>query len=780
MTTSMERTELPRESQEESGDSATHASLNPLKSCSTSQSSSSPDSNQTTPVYPSTSLALFLYWIFPVFLLSIFGRSGVDTNLPRLPVPPNSKSFGVQFHPAALDKAGRDYEHKKKEFEKQFYQEKKKQKSHEVEKEKKKIQREEIITTDPLELDTSSWPSSYKSLVNDIQRRRPTWQHGPKKKMIDNHSPNAATKSISSTEATPSSREANPERRAFREKIDSLKMEYERDTTNVFKALEYADAMRIWGMTFFDGGSFDNEAIQVYTTTLTHLTQAREKAQQQGLPTNETQSGLKVQVPMELHLRYEQKSMDGLLCAVYTALGKLYFMAGLFERSEQALSNCLEKIEPHYLEAAHNRGSARIVLGKFEAAAQDYSLVIREDVDHAFPDAYSGMVRILETKPVAVPGGWDSVAEPLNTLIPTFENLLSTQKDTQYFHGIAGALRRFHHALFVYNDRETKDYDTAWDHLMKSHQFKLQLLPAFPMGSEWNRLTQIQKVFVSGFWPPGIGSLSKVPIFVIGFARSGSTLLERVLDAHPFIAGLGENSVFNGRLDNIRMRFVQASDAGGRDIPNLAVDIADEVVSAMQEQWQGLQKNTMAGGADSEKQPLRFVDKMLTNYFNVGFIHMLFPKALILHVIREPLDTLFSAYKHDFPSDRLAHIVDPQVLIELYASYRETINHWEQVLPNRITHIRYEDLVNDFPTMAQAIIEATGLPWDESVLDFHTKKHAVNTYSSTQVRKNVYQDSIQSWKRYETHLAPLINLLGDYKEYNQPSTIKKTTAKDEL
>ena len=75
-------------------------------------------------------------------------------------------------------------------------------------------------------------------------------------------------------------------------------------------------------------------------------------------------------------------------------------------------------------------------------------------------------------------------------------------------------------------------------------------------------------------------------------------------------------------------------------------------------------------------------------------------------------------------------------------------DHWDKALPGRVTHIRYEDLVNDMPEVAKKIIAATGLEWDDSVLDFHKKKHAVNTLSTTQVRKGVYKDSIQSWRRY--------------------------------
>jgi hypothetical protein len=95
---------------------------------------------------------------------------------------------------------------------------------------------------------------------------------------------------------------------------------------------------------------------------------------------------------------------------------------------------------------------------------------------------------------------------------------------------------------------------------------------------------------------------------------------------------------------------------------------------------------------------------MLTNYYNVGFIHLLYPNALILHVAREPMDTIFSAYKHEFPPGTLDYTSDFGALAELYHAYRDLMEHWDRVLPGRVTHVRYQDMVNDMPGVARAII----------------------------------------------------------------------------
>ena len=119
-----------------------------------------------------------------------------------------------------------------------------------------------------------------------------------------------------------------------------------------------------------------------------------------------------------------------------------------------------------------------------------------------------------------------------------------------------------------------------------------------------------------------------MPIFIIGFVRSGSTLLERLLDSHPQIVGTGENSVFNGQLDHIRNKIVETSIMDSSNLSTVIEKLADDVVMEMLERWR------MVANVDQDYTPAKMVDKMLTNYYNVGFIHMLFPNALILHVAR--------------------------------------------------------------------------------------------------------------------------------------------------
>jgi hypothetical protein len=85
--------------------------------------------------------------------------------------------------------------------------------------------------------------------------------------------------------------------------------------------------------------------------------------------------------------------------------------------------------------------------------------------------------------------------------------------------------------LFTYHDVKTKDTEQAWEHLTISYQHKMSTLPPWQSGFEKQKIAATMQIFHKGFWPADVGSQSAVPIFIVGFVRSGSTLLERVLDA---------------------------------------------------------------------------------------------------------------------------------------------------------------------------------------------------------------------------------------------------------
>ena len=677
---------------------------------------------------PSMTIALFVYWVIPVLIFALVSRYTVDTSVPTIPIDTSPRPVQIPRKRPATSTAVPG------------------------------------APPSPEPSAAPSWPTAYREVVETISKRRRRIQvdSSPTTGASSSSSSKQTESSATTTSTTaPASRTRNddPIRQQLHEKIAQLKQQHEQNPDNLLDALAYADAMRYYDLNYHDGGSYEQEAIAMYDKLVEMALRQKEKLVQQGKATNESSTGMR-DVAAEVTMDYASRSADGVLCGIYTSQGKTYFMANWFKSAAESYSKCLE-IEPNYLDAVNARGSSYIILGRYEEAGADLLKVLRQDNNLMFSDAFQGLARVLQTKEDAISEGWSALVDIAKPAISSLEARLQASPPGKQF--LASTLNKLYHALFLYHDTKTKNYAEAFQHLTQSYKHKMSFLNPWQKGSELAKVAQSKSIFQAGFWPPDVGSQTRIPIFIVGFVRSGSTLLERVLDAHPMIVGTGENSVFNGRLPDIRNEIVQASVTDPDSIGDVTRRLADDVVEGMKHRWEILETHT--SNTEKDVEPQRFVDKMLTNYYNIGFIQMLYPNALILHVVREPMDTVFSAYKHEFPPGTLDYTSDFESLAELYAAYRDIMEHWDEVLPGRVTHIRYEDLVNDMPGMARAIIEATGLQWDDGVLEFHRKKHAVNTLSTTQVRKGIYKDSLKAWMRYEDQLKPLVEKLGDLASY---------------
>jgi hypothetical protein len=234
----------------------------------------------------------------------------------------------------------------------------------------------------------------------------------------------------------------------------------------------------------------------------------------------------------------------------------------------------------------------------------------------------------------------------------------------------------------------------------------------------------------------GEGLSTQAPIFIVGMPRSGSTLLEQILASHAEVVALGETAVLPRLLEG---GFV-ADKAQSRAIARRYLD-------AMRGRgWRG------AG---------RFVDKTLENYLHVGALALMFPKAVILHAVRGPVDTCLSCYRQLFASGAET-LYDLAEIGAEYVAYRAVMDHWRAVLPGRVVDIDHEALVADPERRIRELIAACGLAWDDAALRFHEAKGPVRTASSVQVRQPIFTTSVARWRRYEAELAPLFAALGPH------------------
>jgi hypothetical protein len=156
----------------------------------------------------------------------------------------------------------------------------------------------------------------------------------------------------------------------------------------------------------------------------------------------------------------------------------------------------------------------------------------------------------------------------------------------------------------------------------------------------------------------------------------------------------------------------------------------------------------------------RVTDKLLTNYFFVGLLHLLFPKAKFINTRRNPVDTCLSGFTKLFKDD-MPHSYDLGELGRYYRQYDALMKHWEKVLPKGVMKVvNYEDVVADTDKYAREIIDFIGVEWDDACLEFHKSKRPVKTASVAQVRKPIYKTSVERWKKYGDGLQPLIDAIN--------------------
>ena len=263
-----------------------------------------------------------------------------------------------------------------------------------------------------------------------------------------------------------------------------------------------------------------------------------------------------------------------------------------------------------------------------------------------------------------------------------------------------------------------------YDSYARRHEFELRM-------KYWSkdRLAQLPRASLG----------PRVPIFIVGMPRSGTSLVEQILSRHPDIYAAGELSAIPhvaAELDRSGKPYpLSLATANQADVDGLARRYLDEVAA--------LDSNHRA-----------FTDKLPLNFMYLELIDRLFPNAKVIHCVRDRRDTCLSCFMTDFatPYDFASSIED---LGAFHALYEQIMRHWKQVLTVRILDVPYESVVEDLESETRRILEFAELPWDERCRNFHESDRRVITASKDQVKRPLYQSSVGRWKNYASQLAAL-------------------------
>lgn len=295
---------------------------------------------------------------------------------------------------------------------------------------------------------------------------------------------------------------------------------------------------------------------------------------------------------------------------------------------------------------------------------------------------------------------------------------------------------------------DLKTWDMAFEHYRQGNTFRKPTrieLPPYEMFENYKKIFTTNKPEKK---PPPANESTK-PIFIVGMPRSGSTLIEQILSAHPLVATAGElpdiynisQTIFSSQnQSDFPHQLQQATKT------NLCEDLKVNYLNLLQ-----------------KKQPdaAYIIDKEPSNYKRLGLIHFLFPDSIIIHTTRHPLDTGLSCYFQPF--DTIFWSTDLVSIAKEYCFYRDVMDYWKQVLPiNKIIDISYEQLLTHPEDTIQNLLESCGLEWHDDCLKFDQRAGTVRTSSLAQVRQPLYQSSRQRWVNYAGHLKPLASGVRPY------------------
>ncbi len=232
-------------------------------------------------------------------------------------------------------------------------------------------------------------------------------------------------------------------------------------------------------------------------------------------------------------------------------------------------------------------------------------------------------------------------------------------------------------------------------------------------------------------------------VFVLGMPRSGTTLVEQVLGSHSQVYGGGE-------LVRLGNHFSAAGYNEQQKFPFYLKGAGPELVEELSRYLE-----YVATLVEEEKI---VTDKTPQNFFYIGLIATLLPNAKIVHCKRNPLAICVSIFTNPF-SDEHSYSASLEKLGEYYRCYQDLMDYWQKMFPNRIYDVDYEAMINKPEETIRDLLDYCELDFEEACLSFYESKRPVNTPSYWQVRKPIFKNSLDNWRRYENNLQPLYDAL---------------------
>jgi tetratricopeptide (TPR) repeat protein len=433
-------------------------------------------------------------------------------------------------------------------------------------------------------------------------------------------------------------------------------------------------------------------------------------------------------------------------------LGALLGNKSELKQSESSLRLAL-KLKPNLVDARVSLGLTLAYSGRLREAMACFTKVLRRAPRHVralygmvqlafldgrFDEAEKLIYRILELDPRMT----SALASVPNLRKMTAADALWRKRATDL---VAGALRPIEeadlrYAMGKFYD-DTNDFDQAFENYRRAND----LLKAAADDYDRKKRTRQVDHLIRGHDRDALarsgrggGSTSRKPVLIVGMPRSGTSLAEQIIAAHPAAHGAGElpfwSEAFASHEADLRRGVLDESSR---------TKIGEEYLQVLD-------------GCAAHAQ--RVVDKAPVNSDYLGIVFSVFPNARVIYMQRDPIDTCLSCYFQHFMTG-LNFTLDLSDLAHYYREHQRLMEHWRKVLPpGFVLEVPYEELVADQEPWSRRMIEFIGLEWDPRCLEFQNNKRQVVTASAWQVRQKIYRTSVARWRNYEKFIGPLKSL----------------------
>jgi tetratricopeptide (TPR) repeat protein len=428
-------------------------------------------------------------------------------------------------------------------------------------------------------------------------------------------------------------------------------------------------------------------------------------------------------------------------------LGMVLRWRGRTEESQQHLRQAL-KLKPMYIDAQLQLSATLILLTRWREAKSLLESVRKRAPGNVaalvglaqiagpegnFAEAEALLKRAIEADPYS-PAAWAGLAR-LRQMTTADDAWLQRAREIAHRRLAPLDEADIRYAIGKYYD-DVGNFKQAFRNYERANLLQKSAASVYDRDAQTRFVEEMKRIYTRAVFSapyPGASDSTR-PIFVVGMPRSGTSLVEQILASHPRVKGAGEFSFWQ--------EGTQVQDFPGEPLRR---SLAARYLRALESRC---------------PDAPRVVDKTPVNSDYLGLIHLVFPRARMIYLRRNPIDTCLSCYFQPF-SGEMTFTMDLSDLAHYYRQHARLMAHWREVLPQgTLLEVPYDELIGDQESWTRRILEFLGLEWDERCLDFNKTDRTVMTASFWQVRQELYRRSGARWHNYKRFIGPLLELSG--------------------